>query len=122
MDFEIKFHVKNEFIHCIVLGFDGSDNTFQIWLEIAKKMREFNKSKVLLNSFLKGKLDDDYRKQLHDIFSEIGIKRNDQIAVVNLNSETMEDFRKGEKILKEHGYNLSLFDNQEAAITWLLNY
>ena len=122
MNIEIKFHVKKDFIHCIALGFDGSDNTYLIWSEISKQIKKHKISKILLNSYLKGSLDQDYRKQLHEIFQELDIDLSCKIAVVNLNTETMEDFKLGEKILRDNGYQISLFNNQEAAITWLLNY
>lgn len=121
MDFEIRFHVKEEFIHCIVLGFNGTKNFLEIWKRISKEIQKFSIHKVLLNSYLKNQGKENRDISMSHIFLDSGIKHEDKISIVNLNYETMPEFKQYEKELKEEGYHVALFQNQEEALQWLLN-
>jgi hypothetical protein len=58
---------------------------------------------------------------LVSISEEVGWKRDFHVAIVDLNSDTLEDARFTEVVAANRAYPIRVFDNEEDGKDWLLS-
>jgi len=122
MEYEIKIHREEKFVEIITSGVADRDGS----LEMANAIKDAMKS----NGFTKALIDhrniDSVSGQTFEIYERpglfklIGLLLKIKIAEI-IKPEHIDHFKFFETVSKNRGYNISIFQDKESALVWLLN-
>ena len=122
MDWEIIIHEKERFIEIITSGHADRDGSLKMATAITENMRKHRIKKALIDhrniSEVSGGITDIYyRPQILKIIGAIFRIRIAELIKI----EHMDHFRFFETVCKNQGFQVSIFQEREKAINWLLN-
>lgn len=121
MEWNIVMHDKDRYVEVITSGIADKDSSLKMACAIAHTMRTHRVTKVLIDHCniegVAGTTIDIYDRPA--VFKLIGILLSIKIAEI-INPEHWEHFRFFETVCRNRGYQLSVFEDKDKALKWLL--
>jgi hypothetical protein len=121
MEWNLVIHNENKYLEVVTHGIVDSDCTIDMAQAIAQAMKSHRLTKVLIDhrnvENVLGSISATYNRP--KIFRFIGLTLGIKIAEV-IRPEHEYHFKFFEKICFDQGYRLSVFQDKDKALTWLL--
>ena len=121
MEWNIVIHEKIGYVEVITRGIADTDGSMNMARAIAYTMRTHRMTKVLIDhgniEGVAGTTIDIYDRPT--MFILIGILLSIKIAEI-INPEQWEHFQFFETVCRNRGYQLSVFEDKDKALKWLL--
>lgn len=120
MEWTITLHNDEHYAEIITSGTASKDNSFEMAKGIVPILMRNEINKVLVDhrkiEKVSGELSEVYNRPKE--FVNIGVARSVKIAEI-IRPEHMAFFKFFELVLRNRGYNVSLFHDKESALEWL---
>jgi hypothetical protein len=122
MEYEITIHKEEEYIEIITRGMADKEGSLLMAKAITENMRKNSITKALIDhrkiDAVSGQTIEIYDRP--GILKVIGVIMKIRIAEV-INPAFIEHFRFFETVCKNRGYSISIHEDREKALDWLLN-
>ena len=121
MEWNISIHDEDGYVEIVTSGMVDGNRTVDMSKAIAQTMRSHRMTKILIDHRnvvgVIGNISATYNRP--KIFRFIGITLGIKIAEL-IKPEHEEHFKFFEAVCQSHGYQLSVFQEKDKALTWLL--
>ncbi len=121
--YEVYFTEESSFTKVIVNGERKSQQDIDgamAWFKIAQYCDDNETKKLLIISKLTGSIS---RMSSYDVsrsLEQFGVKKHIKIAFIDTLTESFNANSFSVKFTKKNGYDIELFDDENAAISWLI--
>jgi len=121
MEWNIVLHDKDDYVEVITSGIANKEGSLNMARAIADTMRTHQMTKILIDHWniegVAGTTIEIYDRPT--VFKLIGILLSIKIAEI-IKPEHWEHFRFFETVCRNRGYQLSVFEDKDKALAWLL--
>jgi hypothetical protein len=121
MEWDIVFHDKEGYVEIITRGIADGDGTIDMAKALAQTMKNNRVTRALIDhrnvESVVGGTSGIYNRP--KIFRFVGLTLGIKIAEI-IRPEHAEHFKFFEAVCHDHGYRLSVFQDKDEALTWLL--
>ncbi len=121
MEWTILLHDKDEYVEVITSGIADKDGSLNMAKDLSHMLRVHHLTRALIDhrniEGVKGNTFDIYTRP--KVFRLIGVILKIKIAEI-IRPEHVEHFRFFETVCLNQGYQLSIFQNKDKAVAWLI--
>jgi len=121
--YEVYFTEESSFTKVIVTGERKSHQDIDgamAWFKIAKYCDDNETKKLLIISKLTGSISQMSSYDVSRSLEQFGVKKHIKIAFIDTQNESFKANSFSVKFTKKNGYDIELFDDESAAVSWLV--
>ena len=117
---KLSFNIDNDIVACFITGERSDESILDIWAEVINQCHYHNLSQVQVTMALRGKYQPFKAIEIYRSVIAMLVPENLSLAVVDLNHLSATDTQVACHMGYIKGINVSYFESQNDAKTWLL--